>query len=299
VKKVVLLLIILLLAFTPIIYFLNLLRPTGKNDKTEIVVISADRGDSAALELEEKGFIRSFSAFNIVFAIKGNPKIEPGGYYLSKNMSTWKIIDELADGPDLKEITIPEGIRKEQIGERLKKLLGWDDQALEKWNDVYAANDEYKEGVYFPDTYLIPVIETPQEIADRMIRNFNEKFAPFFDEAAAKNIKWTTIIKIASLIEREAAGPTDMPLISGVIWNRLNENQKLEIDATIQTLIQLTILINILVFRQRLLPIQDYRQLSRLLIPSKQIVFITFMTEADKYTAPKLMKSTWKILRNI
>ncbi|KKQ34300.1 MAG: Aminodeoxychorismate lyase [Microgenomates group bacterium GW2011_GWA2_37_6] len=233
-KKVVLLLIILLLAFTPIIYFLNLLRPTGKNDKTEIVVISADRGDSAALELEEKGFIRSFSAFNIVFAIKGNPKIEPGGYYLSKNMSTWKIIDELADGPDLKEITIPEGIRKEQIGERLKKLLGWDDQALEKWNDVYAANDEYKEGVYFPDTYLIPVIETPQEIADRMIRNFNEKFAPFFDEAAAKNIKWTTIIKIASLIEREAAGPTDMPLISGVIWNRLNENQKLEIDATIQ-----------------------------------------------------------------
>jgi UPF0755 protein len=36
------------------------------------------------------------------------------------------------------------------------------------------------------------------------------------------------------LIQREAAGKDDMALISGVIWNRLLNDQPLEIDATIQ-----------------------------------------------------------------
>ena len=234
-KKVVLLLIILLAIFGLSFYFLSLLRPIGKSTKIEIVLISTSRGDSAALQLEEKGFIRSFTAFNIAYALKGNPKIEEGGYYLSKNMSTLKIIDELSQGPDLKQITIPEGLRKEQIGERLAKLMGWSNEELEKWNNVYTKmKPEYEEGVYFPDTYLIPVKESGPLIAARFINNFNEKFAPYFDQAANKNIKWTTVLKIASLIEREAAGPSDMPLISGVIWNRLESGQKLEIDATIQ-----------------------------------------------------------------
>src|SRR3990172_9671123 len=116
-KKVVFLLIIFSAISGLLFYFLNLLQPAGKNDKTEIIVINTDRGDSVALELEEKGFIRSFTAFNIVYVLKGNPKIEPGGYYLSKNMSAWKIIDELKDGADLKEVVIREGMRKEQIGE--------------------------------------------------------------------------------------------------------------------------------------------------------------------------------------
>ena len=234
-KKVILLLIIFLAISGLLLYFLNLLRPTGKSDKTEIVIISSDRADSAALTLEEKGFIKSFTAFNIAYVIKGSPKIEPGGYYLSKNMSAWKIIDELSQGPDLKEITIQEGLRKEQIGERLQKVLGWTDQELDKWNTTYTTmKPEYTEGVYFPDTYLIPVKESGALVAARFINNFNEKFAPYFQEAEKQNIKWTTVLKIASLIEREAAGPSDMPLIAGIIWNRLENNQKLDIDATVQ-----------------------------------------------------------------
>lgn len=234
-KKVVLLLIILLAVSGLLFYFLNSLRPVGKSDKTEIIVINADRGDSAAIELEEKGFIKSFTAFNIVFALKGNPKIEAGGYYLSKNMSTWKIIDELTKGPDLKWILVREGIRKEQIGEELKKVLGWNDIEVDKWNTIYTTmKPEYTEGVYFPDKYLIPVDESGPEVAARMIRNFNEKFTPYLDKFAEKDIKWTTALKIASIIQREAGGQVDMPLISGVLWNRLLDNQKLDIDATVQ-----------------------------------------------------------------
>jgi UPF0755 protein len=51
---------------------------------------------------------------------------------------------------------------------------------------------------------------------------------------AEKDVLWTTGLKVASIIQREAAGKEDMALISGVIWNRLLNDQPLEIDATIQ-----------------------------------------------------------------
>ena len=41
-------------------------------------------------------------------------------------------------------------------------------------------------------------------------------------------------MKIASLIQREAAGKEDMALISGIIWNRIWSGMKLQIDATLQ-----------------------------------------------------------------
>ena len=150
-------------------------------------------------------------------------------------MNAWQIADKITENPDLKWITFPEGLRKEQIGERLQKLLGWNEEELEKWNNTYTAMSfDNSEGVYFPDTYLIPVKESGLEIANRMIRRFNEATKSQLKEFAKKDILWTTGIKIASLIQREAGGKDDMALISGVLWNRLEKGQKLEIDATIQ-----------------------------------------------------------------
>jgi UPF0755 protein len=216
------------------IYFINPFAPPSKSEKSEIVYLNSTSGDSVALKLEEDGFIKSFSAFNIIYSLNGSPKIEKGGYYLSKNMNAMQILNELKQGADLKEVVIKEGIRKEEIGERLGNSLGWSESELETWNNLYKNSDEYFEGVYFPDTYLIPVDETPKQVADRMIRNFNDKFAPYSKGFEEQDVKWTTAIKMASLLEREAAGSHDMPLIAGIMWNRLLDNHKLDIDATIQ-----------------------------------------------------------------
>jgi UPF0755 protein len=203
--------------------------------KEEVFVIDSEDTDALSLSLEDKGFIKSFVAFNLALKLKGINSIESGGYYLSKDMSSWEIINNIKRGPKLKWVLVPEGIRKEQIGERLQKTLGWDEEELKKWNEVYTTSDpDFIEGVYFPDNYLIPIDEPGDEIAKRMIRNFNDKVGPYFDDFEKQNTKWTTAIKIASIIEREAAGPSDMPLIAGVLWNRLLANQKLDIDATIQ-----------------------------------------------------------------
>ena len=161
--------------------------------------------------------------------------IEPGGYKISQSMNARELIIVLTSEPQLKWITIPEGLRKEEIGERLAKQLHWSNEELEKWNTTYTAMQyDYREGVYFPDTYLIPTDENGLDTAKRMINRFNERFAGYPEKFTSKNIKWTTALTLASIIQREAAGSRDMPLIAGILWNRLDQNKQLEIDATVQ-----------------------------------------------------------------
>jgi UPF0755 protein len=150
-------------------------------------------------------------------------------------MWLWQVTRTVANKPSLLWVSITGCLRREQIGEMLQKTLGWDQTKLDGWNTAYKSMDpDYVEGVYYPDTYLLPVDETGAQVAKRFIDRFNEKFAPYAQDFMSANIRWVTALKIASLIEREAGGPADMKIISGIIWNRLNDNMLLQIDATMQ-----------------------------------------------------------------
>lgn len=211
-------------------------RSVGDFPSFSVFVVPQDtKGFETAASLKKQGFIRNELVYRVVSCIKGMNKIPvSGGYKLSPSMSMWQVLIKLSNHPDLVWVTIREGLRKEQTGESLAIQLGWTDNQLSEWNNVNADSLEYKEGVYFPDTYLLPIDETPAQIAKRFIDKFNEKIGPLMSQFTAQNIKWTTGVKIASLIEREAAGSDDMKLISGIIWKRLDIGMKLEIDATMQ-----------------------------------------------------------------
>ncbi len=227
----IILLILILISF----FFLSPFRAPGTDKTIQIFVLEASNNDVAGLKLEEKGFVRSVLGFEIARTLSGKKNdFQEGGYYLSKNMTAFDVASHLSRGPDLKWVKVLPGWRKEQIGEELHKIFGWSDSDLKNWNNTYTAMKfDYTEGVYFPDTYLIPVKEDGLQIANRMIAHFNEKMTPYAGEFAKKDIKWTTGVKVASLIQKESSG-TDMKLISGIIWNRLLANQKLQIDATVQ-----------------------------------------------------------------
>jgi UPF0755 protein len=182
--------------------------------------------------LKAEDFIKSEFGFKV--ALRG-AEIQPGAYKISKAMNAWEVANVIRRGPYMKWVVIPEGLRKEQIAEILATELGWNEQEKSDWVTKYTAmNYDYIEGVYFPDTYLMPRDETGLEIAQRFINKFNEEFAPYSAKFIKANIKWDTALKIASLIERETGSKDDMPLIAGIIWNRLLIGMRLDIDATLQ-----------------------------------------------------------------
>lgn len=205
---------------------------------------ASDSTELAAL-LKNKGFIKSEQGFKIAFfqsltGLLGTTCVDcfsPGAYQISKSMTAWQIAAAIKKGPDMEWVVIPEGLRKEQIADIIGDALRWDETTKKKWvTDYTAMKYEEVEGVYFPDTYLIPWNEEPLKVADRLRTKFNMMLEPYYQESLKQNIKWDTLLKIASIVQREAAGKDDMPVIAGVLWNRLLSNppMKLEIDATVQ-----------------------------------------------------------------
>jgi UPF0755 protein len=229
----ILLLKIIFSVITVVVAIFVFFGPVGGKKEMELFVVpqQAESFDAAG-ELKKQGFVRNEWIARIILEGKA---IEPGGYRLNKSMWLWQITFTMKSKPGLMWITITGCQRREQIGETLQKVLGWDQIKIDQWNSAYKSMEpDYVEGVYYPDTYLLPVDETGSQIAKRFVDRFNEKFAPYFQKFQDANIRWVTALKIASLIEREAGGPSDMKLISGIIWNRLNTDMKLQIDATMQ-----------------------------------------------------------------
>lgn len=201
--------------------------------ESERFIVPTNSNQSVASLLKSQGFIKNPFVFSLASALIG--KVEPGGYKISKSMTAWQIAGIFKQEPYMKWVVIPEGLRKEEIADILSNTLGWSMEEERKWINTYTAMDyDHTEGVYFPDTYLIPIEETPLDVAKRLQAKFNEKFAPYSAEAVKENIKWTTLLKLASVVQREAANKEDMPLVASILWNRLIKNMRLEVDATLQ-----------------------------------------------------------------
>lgn len=194
-------------------------------------------GNSTIRKLAAKGFVRNETAFRFALLLLGKDPadLKPGGYALSRGFGALKTARIITGEPVLQWIVIPEGLRKEEVFERLRPVFTWGEADAEAFlNSYQQMPSTLPEGMYFPDTYLIPLDEPAAAVGIRMIRRFNEKFEPYAKKLLAENIKNDTALKIASIVQREAAGKDDMPLIAGIIWNRLLKNMRLDIDATVQ-----------------------------------------------------------------
>ena len=98
------------------------------------------------------------------------------------------------------------------------------------------------EGYLFPDTYTFFMHQDPEQVIRSMLRNFNTRMQAnyVFDLVEESEFTLHEIVNIASMIEKEIANRDEGPVISSVIHNRLNRDMILQIDATIQYMLEMT-----------------------------------------------------------
>lgn len=137
--------------------------------------------------------------------------------------------------PSVEIVNVQEGLRKEQIAEIVGNRLGWTDEQKQDFLKIHLVlNKVDMEGHYFPKTYLIDRGEKPTDVSEEMINEYIKQVEEIEESETIGDIDEDTAIKIASIIQREAGGKSDMRLISGIIWNRIREEMKLQVDATLQ-----------------------------------------------------------------
>ncbi|HEY4691548.1 MAG TPA: endolytic transglycosylase MltG [Anaerolineae bacterium] len=175
--------------------------------------------------------------------------IEAGKFTLNKTMTIPHIAQALQQGRrDELTVTIPEGKRIEEVAQIVASQVSqvapdeflrlasnaslWKAQFL-FLSDVPA--DGSLEGFLFPDTYRLPLETNARDLIERMLRNFDQKVTPQMraDAQAAGRSLWD-VVRLASIVEREAVVADERPLIAGVYLNRLAQGWTLDADPTIQ-----------------------------------------------------------------
>lgn len=170
-----------------------------------------------------------------------NGKLQYGEFTFDKNDSYGKIIKALAtEGAKRSTVTltIPEGFSVERIKARVVELGICTDAEFEaalRKNYDYAflasvpagANVRYRiQGFLYPSTYEFYSDSEPETIIKTMLDEFEKQTAHLNIEDYYKTIT------LASMVEREAKLDSERATISGVFYNRLKNDMKMEIDAT-------------------------------------------------------------------
>ncbi len=216
--------------------------------------VRISRGSSLrqiAAQLEETGVINSrilFETYVLINDYQGN--LQAGTYIFSENDDMLEVVDKIRRGDAATfRITIPEGFTLVQIKERLVNQTDYEIEEIRDSFDAELLERDYLpdeslvqwqlEGFLFPDTYIIPYDFSPEEILAVMLDRFERDWLVKIEEgieqqSTANNLKIADFVTIASLIEKEANLVEEKPRIAGVIYNRLSQNMRLQLDATVQ-----------------------------------------------------------------
>ena len=132
-------------------------------------------------------------------------------------------------------LVILPGERREQIADNFGNILGWNNTEKETFLTIISKTPPMVvEGKFYPGTYTVARGASPEEVAKLISDRFDAEILQRYGDVVEKAVPLTQALIMASLLEREAYDFEDMRHISGVIWNRLFTDMRLQIDATLQ-----------------------------------------------------------------
>lgn len=166
-------------------------------------------------------------------------KIQAGTYYIPQNLNIEELITTLQSGKEQDIwVTVPEGLRKDEIAEILERELAKYPSAKFSKTDFlnYTEDKEFisqlqlpiettnLEGFLFPDKYAFSPNSTTESVITRLVNTFKAK--------VSEDITYNDLI-MASIVEREGFNSTDRPIIAGILLKRIKEGWLIQADATL------------------------------------------------------------------
>jgi uncharacterized YceG family protein len=193
--------------------------------------------------LERRGVVSSSFFFSLRATLSGDrSKLGSGTYHLAHDMSYGAALSALTKAPVAAKtvsVLLPEGssirewaplVRKDGVtGSYLAAARKAPPAAL------HAHGAHTLEGLLFPATYTLKVPATAKELIAEQLATFQSRIRRIdMRYAHSKNLTTYDVVKIASMVEREAVTQHDRPLVAAVIYNRLKAGMTLGIDATLR-----------------------------------------------------------------
>jgi UPF0755 protein len=216
-------------------------------DNRPFVIARGETAGQIAKRLEQEGVIRSALAFAFVlYETERENALQSGTYTVSAALTPRDLakLFEKAAGEQV-VLRIIDGWRLTEVATAVNKAFptitkeAFTAAAVvgDRKNTVLAGLDPQSplEGFLFPDTYFMrPDITAPQ-IVDVLLDTFERKVGATLRSAAAdRKVAIYDIVKLASIVEREARDRSESATIAGVYSNRLEIGMKLDADPTIQ-----------------------------------------------------------------
>lgn len=188
-----------------------------------------------ALFLEEGNLIRSAFIFNSYIRLSGKAdELKAGEYRFEHAEGTFAIAKRIANGDfgllPIK-VRIPEGSTLKQMAAIMAAKLEQFD------SDDFLTRSEGLEGFLFPDTYSFLENVRAGTVIETMQANFDEQLEPLMEDIEKSDLSLHELVTMASIIEREAWIIKDRHLIAGVLYNRLEINMPLQVDAVFDYII--------------------------------------------------------------
>lgn len=256
VKRIIIVIVCILVVVLLMVgmYFYGLTSVSKTSEKVKFNIESGSGKKEIVNDLYKSKLIKSKIATLVYLTLNRNIIIQAGTYELDRSLDTKEIFDLLNKGSVVKNtvtLTFVEGKRVTDYVKLIHDKLGYSEDDIYKvmndqeylkelinkydfLDDSILNSDIYYplEGYLFPSTYEFYKDESIKSILEKMLAKSGEVLDNYSAAINASKYNVHEILTMASIIENETMVKEDRPIVSQVIYKRLDMNMALGMDVT-------------------------------------------------------------------
>lgn len=222
--------VFIILIGIPLVWGVALFRaPSQGIFPTIITIEQGETFGSIAEKFTDAGIVWSPTLLRFAVRIVGDDTaIQAGSYVFYEPLGALFLAERLVTGDlgaDTILITLPEGITVRDMAVIFSTHIpGFD-------ADTFIREALPLEGYLFPDTYQFTPLISEKDIVARLYATFMEKILPYEERIDDMPYDLHEIITMASILEKEARTAETKRRVAGVLWNRIEVDMPLQVDA--------------------------------------------------------------------